>query len=251
MNLSIVIPAYQESAKISHDIRAASNFLISNNLHGEIIVVDDGSSDATASTASATPTPDPIKLTVISSTPNRGKGFAVRAGILRADPSADFITFADSGTCVPFAEAMIGIEMIRRGDCDIAHASRRISGCHILRPQTRFRRFCSRAFRTIVRTWLHVPHYLTDTQCGFKVYRADVAREIYAQCITDGFTFDIEVIMRATRCGYKIKEFPIDWTCDCDSRITLTHTSLKVIRELLRIRRTLKNHTQPTPPAAG
>jgi len=86
-----------------------------------------------------------------------------------------------------------------------------------------------------------IPAEFTDTQCGFKMYKGDVARHLYAEAVTDGFTFDIEIIMRAQREGYRIKEFPIDWTCDRDSRLSPTRSSWRVLSELLTIRRIMSN----------
>jgi hypothetical protein len=82
-----------------------------------------------------------------------------------------------------------------------------------------------------------VPAELTDTQCGFKIYRGDVGRHLYGECIIDGYTFDIEVVLRALKEGYKIKEFAIDWVCDPDSRLSPVRNSWQILRELLRIRR--------------
>jgi hypothetical protein len=81
---------------------------------------------------------------------------------------------------------------------------------------------------------------LTDTQCGFKIYRGDAARSLYGECVTDGFMFDIEVILRALSQGYQIKEFPIDWTCDPDSRLSPTRSIWQILAELIRIRAALK-----------
>ena len=90
-----------------------------------------------------------------------------------------------------------------------------------------------------VRMLLRVPRELTDTQCGFKMYRGDVARELYGQCITDGFMFDIEVILRAAKKGYRIAEFPVEWTCDIDSRLSVARTPWPVLSELRKIRRAM------------
>jgi len=79
----------------------------------------------------------------------------------------------------------------------------------------------------------------TDTQCGFKIYRGDTARRLYSQCISDGFMFDVEIIMRAKKQGYRIKEFPIEWTCDSDSRLSPTRSLWRILSELITIKRTL------------
>jgi hypothetical protein len=84
---------------------------------------------------------------------------------------------------------------------------------------------------------LKLPPVFTDTQCGFKIYRGDIARRLYGECITDGFMFDVEVILRALRAGCRIKEFPIHWTCDRDSRLSPTRSISRIFRELSAIRR--------------
>ena len=86
---------------------------------------------------------------------------------------------------------------------------------------------------------MKIPPELTDTQCGFKIYKGDVARHLYGECMTDGFAFDIEIIIRAGKEGYRIKEFPIDWTCDRDSRLSPTRSSWRVLSELLKIKRSV------------
>ncbi|MHC4623307.1 MAG: hypothetical protein ACYS4W_05325, partial [Planctomycetota bacterium] len=80
---------------------------------------------------------------------------------------------------------------------------------------------------------------ITDSQCGFKVYRGDVARKLYGECISDGFMFDVEIILRAQKEGYRIKEFPVEWVCDLDSRLSLTRAPWPVLSELITIKRRL------------
>ena len=239
MDLSIIIPAYEESSKIARDIEKAVEFLVGNDLEGEIIVVDDCSHDNTARLAKDTEVAPSVTLKVLTYSPHRGKGYAVRTGM--TESCGKYVMFADSGLCVPFEETFRGIELIESGACDIAHGSRKMRGCHIEKPQSLYRRICSKMFHWLVIHDMGIPAEFTDTQCGFKIYKGDVARHIYAECITDGFTFDIEAIMRAQREGYRIKEFPIDWTCDRDSRLSPTRNSLQVLRELLRIRKALSN----------
>jgi len=239
MDLSIVIPAYEESKKIARDIEAAAVFLEKNHFTGQIIVVDDGSKDNTAEIARyAVTNPSPsIELKVERYNYHRGKGYAVRKGIERT--SGEYVMFADSGCCVPYEDTLRGLKLIKSGACDIAHGSRKMRGCHIEKAQSLYRRICSKMFHWFVIHDMKIPAEFTDTQCGFKIYRGDVARHLYGECITDGFTFDIEIIMRAQKEGYRITEFPIDWTCDPDSRLSPTRSSWRVLSELLTIRRVL------------
>jgi len=237
MELSIVIPAFQESRKIARDIKKAAQFLDSSHIKGEVIIVDDGSADNTAEAARSTEVPPSVTLKVISYQPHRGKGYAVRTGMKAS--IGDYPMFADSGLCVPYEDTLRGIDMLKTDACDIAHGSRKMQGCRIEKPQGIYRRFCSSIFHWFVIHDMKIPAELTDTQCGFKIYKGDVARHLYGECITDGFTFDIEIIMRARKEGYRIKEFPIDWTCDRDSRLSPTRSSFRVLSELLAIRRAL------------
>ena len=247
MNISIVIPVFEESKKIADDIEAAVSFLNKNNFSGEIIVVDDGSKDITAETAkqAGRDLPDTIELKVERYIPHRGKGYAVRTGIKQS--CGEYVMFIDSGNCVPFEDVLRGLKLIKSGQCDIAHGSRKIQGTYIEKGQSLYRKICSKLFHWFVIYDMKIPAELTDTQCGFKLYRGDIARGLYAECITDGFMFDIEIIMRAQRQGYHITEFAIDWRCDRDSRLSPARSFVNVIRELMTIRRILgKRYTAPT-----
>lgn len=237
MDLSIVIPAYEERKKIARDIKAATQFLKSNALTGEIIVVDDCSQDHTAEAAKKVYVPPEVRLEVIRYEPHHGKGYAVRTGMKAT--TGQYVMFADCGLCIPYGNALQGLELLRQGECDIAHGSRRLIESDILRDQPWHRRLFSRTFKAVVRALLGVPKRLTDTQCGFKMYKGDVGRVLYTECITDGFMFDIEIILRAMQKGYRISEFPVEWACDLDSRLSVARTPWPVLAELLELKRAM------------
>lgn len=247
MDMSIVIPAFEESAKIARDINAAAEFLQANFAAGEIIVVDDGSEDNTAEVARKVPVPRLVRCNVIRYEGHRGKGYGVRTGINAT--TGQYVMFADCGLCIPYGDVLQGLEMLRDDTCDIAHGSRRLIESDILQDQPWHRRLFSRLFKSTVRSLLRVPHRLTDTQCGFKIYKGDIARHLYTDCITDGFMFDIEIILRAVREGLRIEEFPVEWACDPDSRLSVTRTPWPVLAELRTLRRAVKtSHRQPAKP---
>jgi len=237
MDLSIVIPAFEESKKIARDVESAAKFLESNHLAGEIIVVDDGSKDNTSEVAESVKIPPQVIRRVIRYQKHHGKGYAVRRGIMES--KGEYVMFADSGCCVPYENALRGLELLKSGQCDIAHGSRKMQGCHIGKAQSLYRRICSRIFHWYVIIRMKIPSELTDTQCGFKIYRGDVARNLYGESSTDGFAFDIEIIMRAQKRGYRIKEFPLHWSCDRDSRLSPSRSVWHVLSELATIKRLL------------
>jgi len=152
----------------------------------------------------------------------------------------EVVLFADSGACVPFANALPQIERIRKGDLDIAMASRRLKGTVIHRNRSLKRRVLSALFRMAARIVTGVPSRFSDTQCGFKVYRGERARELFAECKTAGFLFELEVLLRALKKRYRIEEFPVEWTCDLDTRLRPGNHAAGVAKELLSIRSMMK-----------
>jgi dolichyl-phosphate beta-glucosyltransferase len=238
MDLSIVIPAYKEAHKIERDVRAASAFLVENGISGEVIIADDGSPDDTAGAAEKMPVPPGIELRVLR-LPHKGKGSAVREGM--AATRGQYAMFADSGVCVPYSDALPALELLRAGQFEIANGSRKMRGSVIDRSQTLYRRILSWIFRRVVLAYMNLPRDLTDTQCGFKLYQGDVARKVYAACRTDGFMFDLEVLMRARKAGYRMTEFPVHWACDPDSRLRPSRILGNTIADLIAVKRMVQS----------
>jgi hypothetical protein len=131
--------------------------------------------------------------------------------------------------------------MLKDNTCDIAHGSRKLIQSDIRQDQPWRRRISSRFFNWLIKRLLRLPPDLSDTQCGFKIYKGKLARELYSHCISDGFMFDIEIILRAQKQGYRIKEFPVEWTCDLDSRLSLVRIPWPVLSELRAIKQALSD----------
>ena len=240
--LAIVIPVLNEQMKIAADIRLASAFLKEHAISGEIIIVDDGSTDGTLQIARRS-SDDYKGVKVISSQQNRGKGYAVKTGIMAS--SGEYVMFIDSGSCVSYSDVLRGFELLKTDQCDIAHGSRRLALSRIKIPQPWTRRVTSRLFRFFARMLLGLPMSITDSQIGLKIYKGQIGRELYAQVKTPGFLFDIEVIAYASKKGLRIREFPIEWTCDLDSRLEVRSNFVRTVPEMLKLRtflRKLKTH---------
>jgi dolichyl-phosphate beta-glucosyltransferase len=240
MKLSIVIPAFNESGKIAADVESACQFLQKNAIDGEVIVVDDGSTDGTdqAAQQAGLKHAGNVKVRVLRIETCRGKGYAVASGIRISN--GQYVMFADSGNCVPYDNTLRGLDLLSAGQCEIAHGSRNLAETQIQRDHGLYRHICSELFHIFAKTVMRIPAELTDTQCGFKIYRGDVGRKLYSQGITEGFMFDIEVILLAIKQGYRIKEFPVDWICDLDSRLTPARSLWRTFVELIKIKKQLR-----------
>jgi len=245
MDLSIIIPTYNEARKIRRDITAAADFLVAHMKAGEIILADDGSRDGTVHVAQETPIPPGVTLRILRPAGHRGKGFALRSGI--AASQGEHVMFADSGLTTPYENVLRGLALIRTGQCELAHGSRMLPDSIVRIPQHHDRKISSALFRLTLRLVLPVPGELTDTQCGFKVYRGNVARMLARECVADGFLFDVEMLLRAVRHGYRVREFPIEWSCDRDSRITFRRSSWPILQEIFAVRRALASPSDGKP----
>lgn len=237
-DISIVIPAFNEARKIARDVEEAVLFFAREGLSGEIIVVDDGSTDGTAAAARAAKVPASVRLQVISLARNTGKGFALKSGILAATGAV--VIFADSGTCVPYGDALPWIRRIRDGELEMAMASRCLERTVIRRDRPLKRKILGRAFRLAAIAIVGLPRRFTDPQCGFKVYSSEVARRLYAGLETPGFLFEIEILLKALRLGYRIEEFSMTWTCDPDTRLRPGSQALSLLGELIAVRRAVR-----------
>jgi dolichyl-phosphate beta-glucosyltransferase len=232
-HVSLIIPAYNEADRIGQTLESVLAYLRQQPYTWEVLVVDDGSSDATA-TIVARYAPE---VQLLRLPRNRGKGAAVREGMLRARGRYRIFTDADLSTPIEELEPML--HHLTHG-ADVCIGSREVDPSRLQRPQPAYRRWMGRIFRRIVQ-WLVFPDMpelraIEDTQCGFKGFRAEVAEALFSRARIDGFSFDVELLYLAARAGYRIVQIPVRWRNDPRSHIHLLRDSLRMLREVACIR---------------
>jgi dolichyl-phosphate beta-glucosyltransferase len=223
--LSVVIPAYNEQERLKKHIPAIRAHLAGKS--HEIIVVNDGSKDDTAKVARE------LGVRLVELQPNRGKGAAVKAGMLAAQ--GRYVLFTDADQSTPISEVDKLLAKIEAG-YDVAIGSRAVPGAEVEQSQVWYRALAGKLFG--LGTKLLCIRGLYDTQCGFKAMKHEVAQKVFQQVTSSTAIFDIEMLVVATREGYRIAEVPVHWVHDPDTRIPYNlRRALQIWSELFRIRR--------------
>ena len=229
---SVVIPCFNEAGRIGETLRLTLDYLTSNAAESELIVVNDGSTDATAAIARERLKDARVETRLLENFPNRGKGAAVRSGLLAAQKPIGLFFDADLST--PLGETPKLIEPIAKGEADIAFGSRGLDRGLIGIHQPWRREQAGRAFNLLVRIATGLPFW--DTQCGFKAFRLDVCRPILEEAHTIGFAFDVELLFMAYRAGLRLREIPVRWNHAEGSKVRVIHDSLAMLREVIALR---------------
>ena len=230
VHLSVVIPAFEEAARIGSTLEQVRGYLHDQSFDSEVVVVVDGGQDGTLALVRAAMAEWPA-LRVLNNDASLGKGYAVRRGMLAA--CGHYLLFSDADLSTPIAEVGRLIAALEAGG-DIAIGSRAIAGSDVRVPQAWWRQSMGRVFNHIVRL-VAVPG-IRDTQCGFKCFRRDAARRIFALQRITGFCFDVELLWIARRLGYRVVEVPIVWVNDPSSRVSPVTDSFRMLVDLARLR---------------
>src|SRR2546423_3134291 len=233
LSLSIVVPAYNEGARLGKSLRAIVTYLNEYAPASELIVVDDGSTDDTANTARAELSDSrTVHTSVISYHSNLGKGRAVRLGLLAS--RGDIALFTDADLSTPITETPKLIDPILRGECDLAFGSRALDRTLIGVHQPWRREQGGRVFNLAVRLATGLPFW--DTQCGFKAFRMSVCRPLVEAATVDRFGFDVELLYLAFRAGLRLKEVPVRWSHNEGSKVSVVSDSFRMLSEVGLIR---------------
>lgn len=229
--LSVIVPAYNEEKRVAPTIVAIESYLASTGREWELLIVDDGSIDSTIAVAEAT-FADRERSRVVRSPRNRGKGAAVRRGMLAS--RGRYRLFADADNSTPIAQVEKLLRAMRQRGCDVAIASRAMRESRLEVRQPMHREFMGRVFNLVVQT-IALPG-IVDTQCGFKLFSERAAKAIFPHQKLDGFSFDVEILMRARREGFMIVEVPVHWIDHASSRVSPLRDSFRVLRDTLWLR---------------
>jgi dolichyl-phosphate beta-glucosyltransferase len=229
-DLSIVIPAFNEEARLEPTLQAYMAYCRESGRRVELIVVDDGSLDRTSQVVNSFATSHP-EVRLIRLAENQGKGQAVRSGVVNAQ--GKLILFADADGATPLSEVERLEQALGQG-ADVAIGSRALRDQNVAVKARLYRRVMGRVFHRFVE-FLTVPG-VKDTQCGFKLFRGPVAHDLFSRTRIRGFSFDVEVLMMAQRRGYRIAEVPVNWTHQPGSKVNLVTDSARMLRDLFIIR---------------
>lgn len=229
--LSVIVPVYNEAGRLEASVRRLGAYLRARLPGSELLVVDDGSTDATprllAGLARAVP-----GLVVHRLPANRGKGAAVRRGLALA--RGRVVVFTDCDLSTPPAEIPRAVRWIEGGDA-VAIGSRALPGSRLPVPQPWARRLAGRVFNLAVRVLLGLPY--ADTQCGFKAFDRATARALARDGRMDGFAFDVELLLLAKRRGARVREFPVTWRDRAQSKVRLVRHAPAMFRALFELSR--------------
>lgn len=245
VDLSIVVPAYNEELRLPPTLDKLHAFLTRQPLRYEIVVVDDGSKDDTIGVVTAAMATIP-NLRLVVQPKNRGKGAAVRRGMLEARGQIRVMCDADGS--MPPEELPKLLAPIIRCEAEIAIGSRYVAGAKTDKKQPLYRVLWSRLCNRVIQKSL-VPG-VRDTQCGFKAFTAEAARDLFRYGRIDGWAFDLEILALARRRGFQIAEIGVEWRDDGRSRVNPLEDMWKVIKEALTIRRNLRRGVYESLPAA-
>ena len=226
-DISVIVPAYNEAARLGPTLEQAVGYLSRRGLSYELLVVDDGSRDGTVKVAEAFAGKG---VRVIRHERNRGKGAAIKTGLLASQGSRVLLSDADAST--PISE----LEKLERWlpEVPVVLGSRAVAGADVQQHQPFYRELMGKTFNLIIRM-LGV-RGLKDTQCGFKLLDGTVAREIGAELTIDGFAYDVELVWLARRRGHEVVEVGVVWVDSPDSRVDPIRSSLAMLRDVIRMR---------------
>jgi|SRR5688500_15633040 len=230
LRLSIVIPMYNETARMGASLPQLTSYFAGQGYDYEYVIVDDGSTDGTAQMAREL-LADEKHVRVLEERPNRGKGHAVKIGMLAAE--APIVLFCDADLSTPPAEIEKFWPWFEKG-YDVVIGSRKMAGANITRHQPAWRENLGKVFTLL--TNLIATRNISDVTCGFKSFKRDAAQELFSRSVIDDWSFDAEVLFIAQKRKLRIKEVPVTWHDQSGTKVRLVKDALRSLAGLARIR---------------
>jgi len=229
--LSVIIPAYNEQAAIRNTIKETIQFLNTHAFNYEIIIVDDGSKDDTVGEAKKAAKEFNSDIIILENDINRGKGYSIKKGVMRA--KGEIILFFDADLSTPLESFDKMLPFFSHG-YDIVMCSRHLPDSEILVRQSRIRELAGKIFYKIVFSFFLKD--ITDTNCGFKAYQRAIGQELYSLLTINRWGFDAEIIYLAQKRSCKIKEIPVSWSNKANSKVNVVVAIAETIKELMQIK---------------
>jgi dolichyl-phosphate beta-glucosyltransferase len=228
--LSIVVPAYNEEARIVSSLARIAAYLDGSGIDAEVLVVDDGSKDKTAEVAAKAL--ESRRGRVLPNGENRGKGYSVRHGVLEA--RGRFVLLTDADLSTPIEEHAKLAAVLRDRDLDVVIGSRAVAGADVQVRQGWLRESMGRTFNRLIRAVTGLP--FRDTQCGFKLMDRERVKPIVDKMVVDGFAFDVELLFLSARFGLSVAEVPVIWRNAAGSKVSVIVDPLSMMVDLFRVR---------------
>lgn len=239
--LSVVIPAYNEARRLPLTLEKLAAFLGELGRPFEVLVIVERSADATLEIAAAFAARQ-AHFHIVDNLVQRGKGYAVRTGMLRAQ--GEFIFYMDADLSVPLAAVPEFLARFHADPrADVLLGNRQHARSRITRRQAWLRRTMGQSFNRILHALGLASHH--DTQCGFKAFRRSAAQAIFTRQTLDGFAFDVEVLLLAQRLALSIADLPVEWLNSPESKVRILRDSLGMLRDTLRVRRLVEKNVAP------
>jgi dolichyl-phosphate beta-glucosyltransferase len=235
-HLSLVVPAYNEARRLPNTLRELHDYCARWAFLFEVIIVVEPSTDETLALAQASTKTFP-QLKVIGNQIHRGKGFAVRTGMLAS--TGELVLFTDADLSTPLYEIDRALAVFDADrDVQVIVGNRQHPGSQIIRHQSWMREHMGKTFNALVRNLAGIE--IRDTQCGFKGFRQAASRAIFERQKTDGFSFDVEVLLLAKELGFTVSEMPVHWSNSPDSKVRVLSDSARMLKDVALVRRLVK-----------
>ena len=227
--LSIVIPAYNERQRLTISLPLIDTYLRNTRLDAEILVVDDGSNDATAALVDELAIQGDHRVILLPV--NKGKGAAVRRGVIAS--RGEWVLVSDADLSTPIDEYDRLAAIARDENLDVVIGSRALPGSRVEISQHIVRRLLGQTFNMILRRVTGLPY--SDTQCGFKLLRRSRVEAVFAEMVIDGFAYDVELLCLCQRHGLRVKEVPVTWRNSPRSTVSIIGSPPKMLFDLMRL----------------